>query len=245
MQKHPILGWPIVTSEGCFQIVRDSGIKPWKKIGEPVIYDQFIKTASATEINDFNRFAPKTYAVFHTNPLNDSTFNAFKVDFKPYSLVIAFIDDKYIAVTAEWKHGNDKITIVPVCGVSCKTEENIQNLSEKMKAAAIREWKEETGLELDDVMPLSSENGIYSSVRNSDTRCFPYLGYVKPYTERGVTKFDSAEHLVMLLFPIDEWIKFLEDDSLFDKNKDFGLEDCSRSATYAALRRVGKLKLVL
>jgi 8-oxo-dGTP pyrophosphatase MutT (NUDIX family) len=243
MRNHPILGWPIVTANDCFQVIRSAGIKPWPKLGPQVPLSSYIENASPEQLKDVHRFAPQTFAVQHQNPYDGSTFNAFRTEFKPFSLVILIIDDNYIAVTAEWKHGNDRITIVPVCGVAGKNEDHFPTLAEKMKATAIRECKEETGLDLETLTPLSSNQGMWYSVRNSETRCFPYLGKVKPYTERGPTKFDKTEHLLMVLFKINEWFNLIEDDNLFGVNPDFCLEDCSRSSTYVAMRKLGKLTL--
>lgn len=241
MNKHPVLGWPIVTAENCFQVIRDAGIQLWPKINEQVPIEDFLKNAEERQLATYRKFAPKSFAIEHRNPFDGSVFDAFRVEFKPYALVIALIDDKYVAVTAEWKHGNNHIAIVPVCGVAGRDESHLPTLAEKMEATAIREWHEETGLELESVIPLSSRNGTFHSVRNSEARCFSFLGKVKPYTERGVAKFDSTEHLAMVLFPCNEWLKLLEDNSLFDNNLDFGLEDCARASTYVAFRKLGRL----
>jgi hypothetical protein len=237
------LGFPVVTAENCFDTVRGLGIKAWPKKTENVPIVEWLKTATPEQVADYNRFAPKSFAVQHENPYNNTDFDAFRVEFKPYTLVFALIDG-YVAVTAEWKHGNDKITFVPVCGVQSKAEAGLSTLAEKMKAVGFREFKEETGVELESLTPLSSSNGMYYSVRNSETRCFPYLGVVKTPIEKGPTKFDDTEQLVMVLFSLEEWIKLLESNELFDQNPEFGLEDCSRAATYAALRLMGRLQLV-
>jgi 8-oxo-dGTP pyrophosphatase MutT (NUDIX family) len=237
-------GWPVVTAENCFSVISGLGIKAWPKKSDSVPVIEWLKTATPEQVTDYNRLAPKSYAIKHMNPYNGEDFDAFRVEFKPYSLVFALIDNKYVAVTAEWKHGNDRITIVPVCGVAGKAEAHLSTLAERMAATAIREFREETGFELEGVEPLSSSNGMFYSVRNSMTQCFPYLGVLKTPLVKGPTKFDNTEHLAMVLFPLEEWLKLLEDNSLFDQHPEFGLEDCSRAATYAALRAMGRLKLV-
>ena len=237
------LGFPVVTAANCFDTVRSLGIKAWPKKKEKVLIVEWLKTATPGQVADYNRFAPKSFAVQYENPYNGDNFDAFRVEFKPYSLVFALIDG-YVAVTAEWKHGNDKITFVPVCGVQGKAEAHLPTLAEQMMAVAFREFKEETGIELESLTPLSSSNGMYYSVRNSETRCFPYLGIVKLPIEKGPTKFDDTEQLVMVLFPLEEWLNLLENNELFDQNPDYGLEDCSKAATYAALRHMGRLQLI-
>lgn len=243
MKPETHLGWPIVTAKNCFEIIRNLGIKSWPKLTTPVPLNEWLQTASVEQKSDYEGFAPKSSVIKHRNPYDGTTFNAFRVEFKPYSLVFALIENRYVAVTAEWKHGNDKITIVPVCGIAGKDEAGLPTLAEKMEATAFREWHEETGLTLEKVIPLSPSSGMFYSVRNSDSRCFPYLGIVKPGELKRESKFDHTEHLVMVLFTLDEWMRLLEDHSLFDENQDFGLEDCTRAATYAALRHLGILRL--
>lgn len=244
MNTHPTLGWPIVTAKNCFQIIRNLGIQQWKQLTDPAPIGSFLRNASDEQRICYAKFAPKSFAVQYLNPLDDSVFDAFRVEYKPYSLVIALIDETYIAVTAEWKHGNNRISIVPVCGVAGKEEEHLLTLTEKMEAVAIREWHEETGTELETIIPLSSKHGTYHSVRNSEARCFSYLGKVKSGATKGAHNHDTTEQLIILLFPCSEWLTLLEDNSLFDANPDFGLEDCARASTYAALRQLGKLQLV-
>jgi 8-oxo-dGTP pyrophosphatase MutT (NUDIX family) len=241
--QHNVLGWPIVTARNCFDTVRSIGVRAWPKISEPVGIVDFLATATDTERVDYNRFAPKSFAVKHRNPYDGSVFDAFKVEFKPYACVFGLIDDM-VPITAEWKHGNDRITLVPPCGVPGKAEGALTNMAKKMRATALREWNEETGTELENPVPLSSGEGVFSTVRNAHVQCYPYLGTVKTPIVKGQTKLDDTEHLKMILFPLPEWIKLLETHGLWDQNPDFGVEACTRDVTYAALRAMGRLKLV-
>lgn len=237
------LKWPVFTAETIFQGVRDLGIKSWPRLSEPVAITDYLRDASPEQLATYNRFAPKGSVVYHTNPHNDKIFDGFKVDFKPYACVFALINGM-VPVTAEWKHGNDKITLVPVCGVPGKGEDAFATLEEKMYATGMREWNEETGTRLKSLTPLSGPDGIYSTVRNCKVQCFPFLGEVEDNIVQGPTKFDDTEHLKMVMVPLPEWIKLLMANELWAQNPDFGLEACTRDVTWAALYKMGKLKLV-
>lgn len=237
------LNWPVVTADTCFEVVRSLGVKSWPQVSEPVSFADYLGTATEDQLKTFNRFAPKGSVIYHKNPYDDKPFDGFKVDFQPYACVFALINGM-VPVTAEWKHGNNRITLVPVCGVPGKAEAAIPLLVDKMYATGMREWKEETGTELESLTPLSGNQGIYSTVRNSKVQCFPYLGVVKTPIVQGLTKFDDTEHLKMILVPLEEWLKLITTNELWDNNPDFGLEACTRDVTWAALHKLGRLNLL-
>jgi 8-oxo-dGTP pyrophosphatase MutT (NUDIX family) len=237
------LKWPIFTAESVFQGVRDLGIMSWPRLSDPVAITEYLRDASSDQLKTYERFAPKSSVVYHKNPHNGTTFDGFKVDFKPYACVFALIDGM-VPVTAEWKHGNDRITLVPVCGVPGKTEDSFTTLTEKMYAVGLREWEEETGTKLKNLVPLSGPEGIYSTVRNCKVQCFPFLGEVEDNVVQGPTKFDDTEHLKMVLIPLPEWIQLITSVELWAQNPDFGLEACTRDVTWAALHKMGRLQLV-
>ncbi len=247
MHSKQYLGWPVLSANTCFESIRSLDIKPWSKLAEAIPLTTFLETATPSERADYDRFAPKTYAIKHQNPYDGKTFDGFTTHFKPYACVFALIKDEdgneYVPVTAEWKHGNDRITIVPICGVPNKAEIALNSMAETMHATGLREWKEETGTELENLIPLSSSNGVWSTVRNSHVQCFPYLGIMKKTMIKGPTKFDSTEHLAMILFPLNEWVTLIESDKLWEDNPGFAIESCARDVTYAALRKLGRLSL--
>lgn len=248
MYPKEYLNWPVLLANTCFESIRDLDIKSWQKLADPIPVTTFLETATPGERGDYERFAPKAYAVKHQNPYTGKTFDGFTTHFKPYACVLALIEDEdgneYIPVTAEWKHGNDRITIVPVCGVPNKDELAFGNMADIMHAVGMREWKEETGTELESLVPLSSSQGMWATVRNSSVQCFPFLGIMKTPVFKGTTKFDDTEHLAMVLFPLKEWVKLIESNDLWEQNPDFGIESCTRDVTYAALRYLGRLTFV-
>ena len=241
MEMH--LGWPVVTAVNCFDTIRECGIKPWPKIAQEVSLIPYLASVNEGQRNAFDRFGPKTSVVFHQNPHTGDPFDGFRTFFKDYACVFALIKGM-VPVTAEWKHGNDRITLVPVCGVPGKAEAGIIDKVEMMQAVAMREWEEETGFKLKNATLLSPPSGVWAIVRNAHVSCFPFLGEVDMDVPKGKTKFDDTEHLQMVLFPLLEWLKLIEDPTVFEGEPDFCLEACARDITYAALRKQGRLQLV-
>lgn len=237
------LGWQIVTADNCFGFVRELGIRPWLKVQEPESLDHYLKRTTNPEWDEYQRFGPKSFVVRYQNPHANEPFNGFRSLFKPSAVVFALINGM-VPVTAEWKHGNDRITIVPVAGVPSKKEQDLPSLAARMEATAIREWKEETGTELASVTPLSPSCGIYSAVRPAEIQYFPFLGEMRLPIKKGPTKFDLSENAAMILFPLKQWLTLIESSDLWEQNPDFGLEMCARDVTYAALRKLGKLQLL-
>lgn len=40
------LGWPVVTAENCFAVIKDRGIVPWPKIQDPESIEAYLKKAT-------------------------------------------------------------------------------------------------------------------------------------------------------------------------------------------------------
>ena len=142
-------GWPILTAENCFSKIRESGIVPWIEDPQYGFVEEYFEGAPSQEafikrMNNFNKFAPKTTVSRYKKPNGSKEIDGFKTTFTPYAMVFALIDD-YVPVTAEWKHGNGLITIVPPAGAPTLDELRFNTLTGAMRFAAMREWKEETG----------------------------------------------------------------------------------------------------
>lgn len=234
-------GLPVATATNCFEIVRGLGIKAWERNSNKTAVEQWLNGGSLARHQDHSRFAPKVYATGYINPHTKQNFNAFSVELRPYSLVFVLLDETYVVITAEWKHGNDKITFIPVCGVLGKEEDHLPTIHEKMESAGIREVMEETGFTVTKLIPLSSSHGTFHSVRNTNSCCYPFYGKIDSSVGRSATQCDEEEHLAVILFRLEEWLVLIEDNSLFEANPDFGLEDCARAVTYIALRHMGRL----
>jgi hypothetical protein len=241
MQEY--LGWPVVTAENCFHIILSQcGIVPWPKAQNPMPLEDYLAQATQAQRDEYQRFGPKNEVVFYRNPSSLDPFTGFQSIFKPYAIVFGLINEM-VPVTAEWKHGNGLITIVPVCGVPGKAESHLPTIANQMMATGRREWQEETGTKLESITSLSPTEGLWSEVRKGYMRCFPFLGKVKEPIKKGPTKLDQNETLSMVLFPIQEWVKLIESPHLWDQHPEFGLESCCQAVTYLALRQMNRLQL--
>lgn len=233
----------VVTAANCFDVARECGILPWQQARPIQSEDEFFATASDQERSDYNRFAPKVNVVHHLDQAGNP-FTGFTVKFKDYATVFALIDGM-LPVTAEWKHGNDKVTFVPVCGVASKAEAHIDNMSDKMQAVAEREFLEETGYAVKNLRRISPASGMWAIVRQAHVQCYPFVGEVDMSVPQGPSKLDSQEQLQILLFPLKEWIKLISDPHAFDDHPEFCLEACARDLTYAALMELGMMTIHL
>lgn len=234
--------FPIVTASNCFDFVRAQGLKPWPIQNGPVPLEKWLAQATESQRYMFERFGPKSFFLQYADPRSSKVDDYFRTVFKSSVVVFALVRE-HVLVTAEWKHGNDKITIVPVAGVPNKKEDALPAVA-RMAKAAFREWEEETGTKLEKLEPLSPESGIYSAVRPATISYHPFLGTLEEPIVRGPTKYDNNEHIVLVAFHLTEWLKLIETPTLWDSNPEFGLEMCARDITYAALRKMGRLKLV-
>ena len=244
----PIIhGWPLVTAKNCFDVAKKCGIIPWKETFPRQTLRSYLASATLKQIKDAENFAPKVFVAHHRDPHKDAPFDVFGVRFKPYSCVMAFISHPehglLVASTVEWKGGNNKITIVPVCGVPGPDEADTKDMPKKMLMTASREFLEETGFTLNSLVPLSPDNGLWAIVRNAHVVCYPFLGQIDMNIPQGPTKLDENEQIQMVLFTLPEWMKLIEDPSVFDGHNEFGLEACTRDVTYSALRRMGLLQM--
>ena len=148
-------------------------------------------------------------------------------------------------MTAEWKGGNDRITIVQPCGVANNDEKALYSiLEELMRAVALRECGEEMGITPESVISLSGNQPIYSIVQNSDVACFPYLAQFKTPIKKGVAKLDASETLEIVLFPLDELVKLVMSDTLWGDNPTFCLEACTRDTMFAGLLKLGMMDIL-
>lgn len=235
------LDWPVLTAKTCFDAIRNMGIKRLPKrceVDEPL--DAFLNHATDQERREYAAFCPKTVVARHQNPVTGESFNGFRVINQPYVLVFAMIDNM-VLVTAEWKHGNDRITIVPVAGVAGRDEKRLSSLKERMAAVAVREFHEETGIRPAAVIPLSSQEGLFGEPRKMQSQYFPFLARIDKPVKRGPSKLDKNESLKIVVFSLPEWMKLIDSFRLWEENPDFGLESVTRDITYTALSQLGRL----
>ena len=230
----------MVTAENCFDIIRLCGIRPWQKINEEPVERYLRRGEEQSQL--YSRFGAPSTVGYYTNPGSSTPFEGFRTHFKPCAMVFALIDG-HVPITAEWKHGAERITLCPVAGVAGKAEQNYPTVYEQMEAAARREWEEETGTQLASLTPLGPSTGILAIARSANARYYPFLGTVREPIQKGPTKLDSDERLQMVMFPVAEWVRLLMQGDLMDQHPHYCIETYTRDTTFAALMALGKLQL--
>jgi 8-oxo-dGTP pyrophosphatase MutT (NUDIX family) len=241
--------WPIVTAADCSNRIREMGIKPWQAARPAIPIGDWLDAIGDMEpaeqeplALEYRKFCPEVemQPLVHPNkPTYTSRF--FRTRYKPWVTVFALIpyDGKfYVPVTAEWKQGNRLITLVPPSGVPGEAEARIEDVCARMRATALREFQEETGFTLVDVVLLGPANGLWDQVRNAELHFFPFLGVLREPLERKPPKPDESEVLKVVLFELDEWLKVINAGEI---PEGFGIESCAVTTTFLALTCTGLL----
>lgn len=192
---------------------------------------------NATRLAEVQRFAPKSEAMFFETP-SGKPFTGFRSVGRNWVTVFATVPDPDLAsgvevpwwnllvpIVVEWKHGAEVTVIGPVCGEP--------KPGESPKDAALREFKEETGFELADVVRLAPE-GLAVSARQSTQTYIPLLGTVQEPVTRGEAKLDKTEHLKLVLVRLSAWVDFILSG--------FARDDNAYATTFLAL--INKMRLL-
>lgn len=211
--------------------------------------EEFLKIASAEDAEKCVQFVPKPFVAAHFDPHKNVPFIVYAARFKYFACVLCLIyipgiAMPFVLITAEWKGGNDRITIVQPCGTPNPEEiQLLPAIADYMRATGFRECEEELGITPGSLISLSGNQPIYSIVRNADVACFPYLAEFDTPLIKGKTKLDASETLEVVLFPLDELIKLVTSDTLFAANPTFGLEACTRDTLFAGLHKLGMMNI--
>ncbi len=218
MAEKMMYGFPVLKAEEVLPYLKRHGIVPWRKVDATVVLEEHMKRELTPERRKIaERFAPKTEVLVLENPVNGIVDDFFRAVGKDWATVFAPLpnpddeSDPLIPLIGEWKHGCDKdggdegMTVVPPSGVATKADLVTQ---QPYLAAGKREFEEETGIELAEVIPLS-EHSFPSAGRNQTARAFLFFGVPKIPVVPGPNKLDKMEHLKGFLLPLSEWRKFL------------------------------------
>lgn len=237
MSQETAYGFPVATAENLIEVIESLGVKPWPRLKPSLPLDEYLKSGIGEEaVLEAQRFSPRNEVVFLEQP-GGQPFTGFRSIGKDWGTVFAVLPGDIIIIVAEWKHGTESLTIVPPSGVPTKAEMAIEDVSYRMAVCSKREYEEETGIELEKVIPLTNTTlpGAGVSTRQSTQRFFPHLGIVKLPIVQGPRKLDTTEHLKGIAISIPEWLKFLDQGGLY--------EDCAGSITLLALRHLNRLQL--
>lgn len=235
-------GIPVLQHLRVQEIGAALGIKPRKRIEDPIPFADYVQRELSKEERGDLRFAPKIQVVRHQYPAGHTQegkiFTGFRLEDKNWATVFALLPGDLVLVTVEWKHGADEIIIVPPSGVPSKDDYEVAHKTGRhvMEVCARREFLEETGFILSELTSLSGlpgrDVGLPASGRRSTQRGFPYLGKVDLGVPRGPSKLDESEDLKLALVPLGIWIALVLTESV---------EMCVGDITFRALHRLGRL----
>lgn len=225
-------GFPIVNADNIFEVVNKLGIKKWPRVEPPMDLEEYLsRDLSKKEREEVELFAPKAEVVLLRKP-NGEIFPGFRSVNKDWVTVFTILPDDLIPITAEFKHGTEIICLVPPSGVPGRKDFESKD---PMKECAKREFLEETGIELDEVILLSHPEGNSVSPRQSTQCYFPFLGMPKIPILQQEPKFDRSEYLKIVLVPLKEWVKLIEEKLIKD--------ECANTVTLRALQHLGRLEI--
>jgi hypothetical protein len=222
-------GFPVVI-DNIFGAISDLGIKPWPEVKPK----QDLKEYLAGDLDpvareEADRFAPKAEVVFLKNP-KGGTFLGYRSVGKNWVTVFSLLDQDLVPITVEFKHGSGDICLVPPSGVPSRKD---FDGTDPMAACARREFLEETGIELEKLIPLSNPKGNAVSPRQSTQRYFPYLGIPKLPVIQTDQRLDKNEALKIILVPLGYWLQLISENQIVD--------ECATTCTFRALQELGRL----
>lgn len=226
---HSEFGFPIATADNIFSLLSDLGIRQVEHSRPVMDFEEYMASdLTEKQRSDAVRFGPKREVVIQTDK-HGEPFHGFRTVGKNWATVFTLLPGDLVPIVGEYKHGADEVTLVPPSGVLHKVD---TESPDPMAACGRREWEEETGLKLDSVTPLTGYPLMISG-RQSTVRYYPFLGQVTLPIVKGKSKLDDTENLKMVLVPLQEWLKLIDNSR--------GIEDCAVSTTFLALRRLGKM----
>jgi hypothetical protein len=219
---------PIVTAATVFPFLESVGIRPWTKLAEPVLLDEYRERELTDQQRSELRFAAKNEVVFLQQPMGGE-FRGFRTIIKNWATTFCLLPGDFVPIVAEWKHGAEIISLAPPSGVPSKADNG------SMSACAKREFEEETGMTLEKVIYLGPMSGIPINCRSLTTTFCPFFGKVAEPLVVGPSKLDATEHLKLVLFPLNEWMKVVLHGMTGD--------DCSISTTFLALNYLERISV--
>lgn len=224
-------GFPVVDANNVFSVLAALGITRRRAAGPAMALSEYLqRDLTESQRSEAERFSPKSEVVTLFRP-NNEVFTGFRTVPKDWATTFVMFPGDLVAVVGEYKHGCDDVTLVPPSGVLSKADNG------SMTECALRETSEELGVKLDRVIPLNGGCGVPISGRQNTGKYFPFLGVLPREIVVGPSKLDATEDLKIVLIPLMDWLKLIASGQTH--------EMCVGDVTYAALRQLGRLSVVL
>lgn len=213
---------PVVSAENIVGTLEKMGVTKWKKIDGPTPLDEYLKRELTPKEKGELRFAPKIEMMQFENPRKE-IFTGFRTRGKNGVAVLSLLPGDLIPVCGEFRHGCETISLNLPGGTFEK---------ETPTEAAKREFEEETGIMLEDVIPLSTQ-GMPTDARTNANRFLSFIGVPRNPIVIKDQNLDHEEFVKTVLVPINEWLKLIEEEKVQDSY--------SVVTTFLALRKLGRL----
>ncbi len=223
-------GLPLVNAQNFEVVIDELGVKSWPRTREPMILEEYLKGNLTDEERGELRFAPKTEVVFLEDPLGKE-FRGFRPIFRHGVTVFTMSPEDMVIIVADFRHGTEELSLSLPSGTPTRMD---MNFPYPMEVCGKREFQEETGFELEKLIPLSPQ-GIAVHGRPSNQKQFPFLGVVKKPLVIHPEWKDEKEFLTTFLMPLQDWYSLLPSGLVLEY---------SLTATYLALKQLGRLRLV-
>lgn len=210
---------PLVNADNILEVVQLSGIANWKTIAGPIAAEDYSEVNLTDQEKKIKRRLRVEVSQFLTP--GGKKFNGFSLlAGKKGTRVFTMLEEGVIPVCAEFQHGCGEV-LFDLPGGELDPGEN-------PAVCAKREFEEEVGIILKDIISLSSV-GMPISARYLGSRNFSFIGIASDPVELRLQKLDANEYLKVVLVSLDDWFKLIEREMV---------QAYSISATLLAMRRL-------
>ncbi|MFA6042453.1 MAG: hypothetical protein WCV85_00305 [Patescibacteria group bacterium] len=230
-------GFPLVCANNVYEVLQESGIVPWKTVEGPIPLPEYAeRNLSAAERRDLGQFAPKSQAVIFCKPNNGQRYVAFRATGRNWQTTFTLLPnphgtDDLVLLVCEWKQGIEAVSISPPSGVP--TPDDCAS-DDPFAACAVRTLRQEVGIELERVIPLSQQL-VGVSTRQLTQGYYPFLGIPKLPIVRKISKLESRGLLKAVVMPVSEWLMLIRNGQAY--------EECAVGVTLRALLYLNRLPI--
>lgn len=195
------LGLPTVNSQNFISVLASLGLKRWNKLSEVSLEDYLSEQLTTEEVEDMDRFSPKTKVKTFLNPKGQKFVGFSQVGGdKDGVLVFSVLPGSLVPIIAEFKHGVEEIIIALPGGKIGQ--------GETPEACGKREFLEEIGIELERV-ELLNPLGTPVVPRIFSSRGYYLVGFPKYPIVKKELRLDKNEFLQPALIRTDELKKLI------------------------------------
>ncbi len=218
-----IYGLPVMDLQNFSSLMRTRKVAGFRKLTKTISFEEYLKTALTKDERRELKFAPKTEVVKFRDP-NGNIFTGFRNAHKSGVLIFTLLPNDLLPICAEFRHGTERVVLNLPAGL-------IELMDKNPKVAAKREFREEIGIALKDLILLNS-GGAPIDARVSTRQNFFFLGIPALPLRIKKTRMGKAEFITRFLIRVDHWLKLME----------FGIvDDCSIAGTLLALKKLKRL----